>query len=271
MERLTPTQFGAAAPALAALDHNLAVRAVLAGRVPGEVWVDNAARPSLAVVRSKLRGFIGGGAGPGEAAAVAALLRDTVLPEAQAAGLPGLMAHATDAAWAAGLDEALGELLPDSGARQYYEYAVTPDEAGAALPDGFALRAVDADLLADPHLTGLDELREEMCSERESVAAFLAESFGVCAVQGDALAGWCLSEYNLGDRCEVGIATAPPYQRRGLATAMTRSFLAQAAAHGVRRVGWHCWTRNLGSAATARKAGFSLRADETVRLVWWGA
>ncbi len=64
-----------------------------------------------------------------------------------------------------------------------------------------------------------------MTSERPS-EDFLRRSFGQCLVHNGAIAGWCLSEYNSGPRCEVGIAVAEPYQRRGLATTMAIAFFA---------------------------------------------
>jgi GNAT superfamily N-acetyltransferase len=236
--------------------------------VPGQVWVDTATEPTLAVAQIKLRCFIGGSRA-GSISAVRDLLADSILPATQAAGLPGVIVHASTGVWAAGLEAGLRDLLPKQARRDYYQRRVLEAERPAALPAGFTLRAADATLLAEPHLAGLDELRAEMCSERESVAAFLAESFGVCALQGDTLAGWCLSEYNLDDRCEVGIATAPPFQRQGLATALAQAFLAAAFAQGIRQVGWHCWASNTASAATALRAGFTLAAEEVVRMRWW--
>lgn len=271
MQRIELSEAAAVQPVLAEQSApHLAVAALLAGRVPGRLWADDPACPSLALAQTQLHYFVGGGERPGAAAQVQALLADVLLPEAQAAGQPGLMLHASAAAWAAGLDDALRDLLPITEPRQVYTRPVSAALAAPAPPPSFALRPADAALLADESITGLAALREEMCSERESVAAFLAESFGVCAVHlaDRALAGWCLSEYNLPDRCEVGIATAPPYQRQGLATALTHALLAAAGDHGLRQVGWHCWARNTASAATARKAGFTLAAEEVVRLRW---
>ena len=76
----------------------------------------------------------------------------------------------------------------------------------------------------------MEQLREEMCSERPSVEDFLARSFGVCLVdeEQDALAGWCLSEYNCGDRCEVGIEVDEAYQRHGLGTLLARALCQEA-------------------------------------------
>jgi RimJ/RimL family protein N-acetyltransferase len=112
-----------------------------------------------------------------------------------------------------------------------------------------------------------------MCSERASVADFLARSFGVCLVDESerALAAWCLSEYNCGARCEVGIEVVEAYQRRGLGTGLARALCAEAAARGVERVGWHCIAANTASGATARAAGLALVARYTGAVVLLGA
>jgi RimJ/RimL family protein N-acetyltransferase len=83
------------------------------------------------------------------------------------------------------------------------------------------------------------------------------------------LAGFCLSEYNVDGRCEVGIATLEPFQRRGLATAMGHAFLSLARASGIRDVGWHCWRQNVASAATALRIGLRHVADYKVLFGWY--
>ncbi len=45
---------------------------------------------------------------------------------------------------------------------------------------------------------------------------------------------------------------------------VTRLLLAQAHENGLHQVGWHCWSRNVPSAALARKAGFELVKEFTV-------
>jgi RimJ/RimL family protein N-acetyltransferase len=133
-----------------------------------------------------------------------------------------------------------------------------------------ALRAVDAALLAETGLArdGVDELMAEMCSERESVEAFLASSFGVCLDRGEEIVGWCLSEYDQPSRCEVGIEVREPYRRQGLGTLLATALVERAWAKGIEHIGWHCWARNVASGATARSAGFELVRNYSVRLGW---
>ena len=119
------------------------------------------------------------------------------------------------------------------------------------------MQLITAEFLSSD-LAGLEAVREEMCSERTSVKDFLAHSFGLCPVHSNEVAGWCMSEYNVRDRCEIGIATTEKYQRQGIATRSTWAFLGEAYRRGYTRMGWDCWTRNVPSVATARKAGFTL-------------
>jgi hypothetical protein len=143
------------------------------------------------------------------------------------------------------------------GNRQYYEISDFSPKADLQLPDGFSMQLITPQFMSS-EIKGLDAVREEMCSERVSVEDFLARSFGICPVYENEIAGWCMSEYNVGERCEIGIATAPNHQRKGIATLATYAFLVEAHRRGYTRVGWDCWTRNEASGATARKAGLTL-------------
>jgi len=150
---------------------------------------------------------------------------------------------------------------------QCYQSTLTGPQLKFNLPDGFKLHQVNEALIAED-FEGKEELLEEMCSERESVEAFLAQSFGIVAFKEGALAGWCLSEYNYEKRCEVGIATLPPFQRQGLASAMTFAFLNLAHDQGTTIVLWHCFNSNIPSQKTALSAGFKLVEDEQVLVLY---
>jgi RimJ/RimL family protein N-acetyltransferase len=89
-------------------------------------------------------------------------------------------------------------------------------------------------------------------------------SRSVCLLHEQEIVGWCLSEYNAGPRCEIGIATAEPFRRRGLATLMARAFIDHALTQGVYDIGWICWAGNRPSVATAEKLGFELVDERDV-------
>ncbi|MFO7539301.1 MAG: GNAT family N-acetyltransferase, partial [Chloroflexota bacterium] len=147
----------------------------------------------------------------------------------------------------------------------WWQSVVLYEKAQSGL-EGLVLH-VDAALLADGRIQNMAYLTEEMVSERPSIGDFLAQSFGVCLLHENEIVGWCLSEYNSGPRCEIGIATAEPFRRRGLATLMARAFIDRALAQGVYDIGWICWAGNRPSVATAEKLGFDLVDERDVYVV----
>ena len=248
---------------LAPFDADLVIASILAGSTPGTVYVDDAAQPQAALVWFGYRVFLAGEAGkPG--------LVDALRPVVEAELLPWAPSFVLTADDLAGWMGVLRQLLPGHNLhplhRQHYVCTRLLEDWRPLLPPRYTIRPVDAALLAEPGLDGLEALREEMCSERPSVEDFLEKSFGVCPLYGNEVIGWCLSEYNHDERCEVGVATAEAHRRRGLGTAISLALVEMALARGIRQVGWHCWADNLPSAALALRAGFVL--DEEREMLW---
>jgi RimJ/RimL family protein N-acetyltransferase len=255
------------------MGHNLAVRAILDGSVPAEIHVDHPIQPRVAITWNKQRHYLAGSPENKE-------FNDHLRRRLAGASSPRplesgddlfVLYYAPADAWEDTLDTLLRDRNPIHAQRQYYTFQ-SPRQGGRdwspKLPEGFTLRYVDRDLLAQEHLRNLDDLIEELCSERQSVQDFLARSFGFCLLHGDEVAGWCLSEYNTAGRCEVGIATFEPYRRRGLATIMASALVEHALSQGISHVGWHCHASNIASAATALKVGFKKLVDYPVRFAY---
>lgn len=242
------------------LEEHLAVQAVLRGAAAGTVWVDEPSAPRSAVIWVQHRVFVVSEDTASAGAAGLNAVVQEVAATAQARGDWGVGVYGAPAVqW----EPVLDGLAWRSIEREYWETTLEEwKQRGAAEQvDGLALHAVDRALVEQAQLGRMEQLREEMCSERPSVEDFLARSFGVCLVdeKQDTLAGWCLSEYNCDDRCEVGIEVVEEYQRRGLGTLLAQALCQEAfAQRGIRRVGWHCLAANVASGATAQRAGLRL-------------
>jgi RimJ/RimL family protein N-acetyltransferase len=81
--------------------------------------------------------------------------------------------------------------------------------------------------------------------------------FGYAAVIPDRVICWCTAEYVSPQRCGIGIATDPAFERRGVATATAAQFVAECLRRG-KRPYWECAAGNPASARVAEKAGFEL-------------
>jgi GNAT superfamily N-acetyltransferase len=189
-----------------------------------------------------------------------------LIPAHRARGNDAYLVYASGEGWNTVIQELFLDCQLYYGTRQYYEITGFGPKPDLRLPDGFSVQLITPEFLSSD-VAGMDAVREEICSERASVDDFLARSFGLCPVHSNEVAGWCMSEYNVGDRCEIGIATAGKHQRKGIATLVTWYFLAEAHRRGYTRVGWDCWTRNEASSATARKAGFTLIEEYPATVV----
>ena len=234
------------------------VEALFEGCLTARLFVDDPAAPRYGVIVCNSRVLCAGDASQTDfLAEMARTFSDELIPVQRARGNDAYLVYAPGETWNIALQQLFSGYQFYHGNRQYYEITDFAPRPDLVWPDGFSMQLITPEFLSS-NRAGLDAVREEMCSERASVEDFLARSFGLCPVHSNEVAGWCMSEYNVGNRCEIGIATTEKHQRQGIATLSTSAFLGEAHRRGYTRVGWDCWTRNIPSVATARKAGFTL-------------
>lgn len=160
------------------LHHHLAVEAVLAGEVEVGVLVDDPREPRVGLTRVRQRCYISGDAANGET--VRGWLMDEVFPRMKAEGYRVAGLNFWPPEWAGRIETAFAAGRVERIERQHYLLdLVRADLPRMTVPPGFELRIADKTLLDDERLIDLDDLREEMCSERASVDEFLQKSFGI--------------------------------------------------------------------------------------------
>lgn len=264
---MPPTEYGLVLPLFECADEHLAPLAVICGEASGKMYVDDLKDPCSALLVTGHRYYLAGAA-DNEVfnRGLRSLLVEKIIPVLHSRGSWGFLIYPVAEEWAEQVEGALlAGVKTYKGERQYWELDLDQEDweppERPVLPDGYWIQAVNESVLEDPRLTNRNELAEEMMSERPSVEAFLEKSFGLVVRSDTLIASWCLSEYNLDNRCEVGIATAESLRLQGLATLTATAFIEQARHEGISRIGWHSWTRNEGSVATARKLRFSLVKD----------
>jgi RimJ/RimL family protein N-acetyltransferase len=267
MKQIQPKTNSQASPLLLQIKHHTILCSLLSGDTPGKVYLDQPGRPSVAFGQFKHRAYLSGTPDTNLKAFLREFFINTVTQNCREANVPFFRLTVNDPRWLEIVTDALGDLKPMPVDYRCYRIDLDQPQSSFTVPEGFELRETDQNLVISD-FPGRDDLLEEMCSERESVESFLAHSFGIVAFKEGELAGWCLSEYNHGDRCEVGIATMPPFQRLGLAKAMTGAFLQLAQRRGIKTVLWQCYTSNLPSWKAALSAGFHLYVEDQVLILY---
>jgi hypothetical protein len=244
----------------------LALDAIAAGNTPAIAWVDNANQPRAAYLWDKAHChfFVGDPVSSTFVQAVRELVRLGVAPKAVAQGKTFLKIFTSSIAWdlqIASIFEAV-ELVRRERVFLVLEGLLRPNWR-AAIPAGFVVRQIDAELLACDGLRGIDVLREEIATGWHSQQDFLRAGFGFCLLGDDAIVTWCTAEYSSAGKCGVGVETAVEHMRRGYATLTASAFVEHAAGLGITPY-WDSWKANLPSVAVARKVGFRLLTEYNV-------
>jgi len=250
------------------LDIHLSIVSHLEALSPGAIFVDDLNQPKSVFGYSMRRFFLAGSPNnEGFNQAVKGFFNDTLYPNAAEMKIPHFNLHYSPDDWDDVISFILNGVYPVRDGRHYYAFkdSQLKHDWRSLIPEGFTLRRVDRDLLAESHLENLNGVIEELQSERSSVEDFLEKSFGYCLVhENEEIIAWCMSEYNCAGRCEVGIETQEDYQHRGFATITASAVVDHALSTGISEVGWHCYASNQASIATALSVGLKKVVDYTV-------
>ena len=255
-------------PLFRKMDMNLPLQAILAGNVSASIFVDNTLHPQTALTWTGDRFYLAGS--PGNTDLIAAARKIFLENFAMAAWKSGretYMVNYPTEKWEVFVTAMLVQKYPIKTMRSYYANKASRKTFPNHL-EGYSIRTVDATFLQEKWKNP-EFLIDEMRSERESVEDFLSKSFGLCLTHGKEIVGWCLSEYNTGHRCEVGIGVEEEYREQGFATLLAREFIEMARVRDVARIGWHCAAANYASGATALKAGFEKVTDYPAFYGWF--
>nr|WP_272955894.1 GNAT family N-acetyltransferase [Actinopolymorpha rutila] len=255
LTRLPQHAYAAVGPLLAGLDHQLSLVAVLAGAMPGQVFADDAVRPSAVFVHSPEGNFVGGD--PTNSRVVAGLREHLA-----ATFLPGrdedlVLSCAHDDGWTQAAQMLAPELTHVAVLRRHYLFGTEQPMPRPNPPPGYRIVPIDAAFLRQQNVPG--HLRRWMEGNWGSKDGFLSHGFGAAALHGDAVAGWSLADCIVANRAEIGIHTTPEHRRRGLASQVAGAAVTLAFDQGLTEVGWHCNDDNIGSYRTAESVGFKLQ------------
>ncbi len=136
------------------------------------------------------------------------------------------------------------------------------------LPKFVRIASVNEIMTSGKDYLNIDDLKKEMCSERKSISDFLNKSFGLCLIFDNQLIGWCLSEYNTEDSCEVGIEINENFQNKLLGTFLTEQFIIYARSLGIKEIFWNSLEINIPSIKTAERVGFEKVLDYKEILIY---
>ena len=232
------------------LEHNLASVSIMRGLTASDVYVDSV-DATWAVTYSNSRILVSGDIDCPELVKAVQDVVDTGVKT----GRKGFVIYYPVGSEKGGIGEHIRGINPYPNLRNYYVLEAGKTGYPVNLPQGYSIQRISYDFL-EKGFKNTELVMEEMRSERASVDDFIDKSFGFCGIQGDVIASWCMSEYNTGNRFEIGIETHTEHRRKGLAFQTARACINHGVETGYDSVGWHCWKKNEASNRSALSLGF---------------
>jgi RimJ/RimL family protein N-acetyltransferase len=276
LRELRPHQYANVRALFEPLWYHLVIFSAIEGHTPARIVADDPEHPTVAFVWDKVEGDYYLAGDPDNHTFNRALNRfilDEIYPEAQAdeRASSDLALNYAPMAWERVLDEVLAGINVMRHTRKHFLFQElrVPDWRDR-VPQGFEMVEVDADFLKRTGLKQMDErVLRWIRHAWGGVEGFLARGFGCCLVHENTIVSTCTGDYAVGHTCEMGVGTDEDYRRRGFATLTVSATLEQCLARGFTEIGWHCWSANRASAATARKAGFRQTLEHPVYHAWY--
>ncbi len=254
--------------------YHLNLFAVIEGKAPGQIFADDAENPTVALICEHVEGnwyLAGDSSDPEIVAGLKTLVDDTLLPAGRAtADRVELIVNWYPEAWESHFDLLLADAAPLRHLRKHFVIDAAPAiDWRAQLPDGYEMRLVDDDLLAQDELVNIEELRDWDSGYHEAMKPLMGGGIGCAILHDNHIASWCMGDYAAGNFVEIGIHTDETYRKQGLATLATAAMVETCLDSGADAVGWHCWSSNIASAKTAIKVGFRQTVEHPIYHAWY--
>lgn len=170
---------------------------------------------------------------------------------------------------AADLERATRRLYMLPARRRAATLGRAPHDVWSA-PSGVDVVSIDRRWLEDD-VPGVGDVRDAATEEWGTVETFLERGFGSAAIADGRVVAHSISDYIVGEACEISIHVVPEHRRQGVGTATAAATVRAAFGRGLARAGWHSWASNAGSIAVSRRVGFSDELFYTVLINHWAA
>lgn len=152
---------------------------------------------------------------------------------------------------------------------RYYVYNKMKTDLNIELPSGYILKKIDAELLKQADLKNINKINTWLSETWLNQQDFLLNGFGFCIINDNCIVSWCLADFVIKNKCEIGIETDEDYRQKGFATKTLLACVKYCLSIGINYIGWRCLESNIGSQKTAEKVGFRLAKNYSVIFGWY--
>lgn len=231
---------------------------IIEGKTPGRIYVNNEYNPELYVIfdGGNFVLYLGGETDNlEEYEKCVSYIRESILTEELRKFGEWITISYTSNIWKNKLLDVLKGLTIEQDKRVLYRYNIenTPNDNEFDL--FFQVKAIDENILNNSELENIEELLDEISGMWGNTEEFVKNGFGYCALYEEKLISWCTGEFFSEKTCGIGIYTIEEERKKGVAAALTRSFVTECSKRGLVPY-WDSWDDNAASIKVAEKVGF---------------
>lgn len=240
---------------------------IIEGNTPGEIYVDHIENPQLYIVYDggNFVLYVGGEASEYEDYLKCGnYIKNNILTEElKEENDEWILISYTSQLWKEVLNRSLKGLRIEKDQRTLFSCPLEHDEE---IKCKFDIQLISESMLEKKSLENIHKVIDEIEDMWGNCHTFIENGFGVCALDGDKIIGWCTGEFFSTSACGIGIYTIEDYRNKGIAEDMARKFVAIAKEREL-TPHWDAWTLNKPSIKVAEKAGFNEIEEYEVMVV----
>jgi len=264
LNELSNLEYKRVKPLFSSLKQHCFCAGVINGIYPGKVYVDNLRSPATALMITRGTWAYLAGDADNQAynrAVNQALFSGDLLGQ----DTQSVILTSTNEFQDRALQTIFDPLLPIPMPRLYHTLSKLDDSLQFRVPEGFQIRRIERDLL---------ELGSELPDDVHKMIMVWEEGqdpdrtgLGFVAISDGKVVAHAVIDCIVDGFGEIGLETSPQFQRRGLATAVSRATLDYGFTHGLDTVIWDCYEHNIPSVRLAQKLGFQLQQRYFMHLL----
>lgn len=236
---------------------NLLVESVLHDNTHGRVWADNPDKPKTAVLWTTMTDMIFCGQIDTDfLAEFRQELTNKIVPKMQQMQIPFLVIYYPDEKWKKALQKMLAEYTIKHIKRYNYKFSKFNKKF---VNSKYTIQRLTPDF-AENKPQNWQQVMGWIYSFWTDLDDFYKNGIGFFIKQDNAIASWCLSVYKGVGKYELGLATAPEFQKKGMATQVAGHTIEYCCDHNIAPL-WQCNVSNIASVKLAQKLGYSVERD----------
>lgn len=244
---------------------------VAAGNNVGDIWVNDLAAPTFAIVWSEyLAGFhfMGKRFDNINSEKLRDFVDSSILDFLKSKGLDFFEFSCDSEEWLPFVRNSMSNRIIKSEMQYVYRFSGANLDSAAIIPDGYKNIEVNADFINNESykIRNIEVLLNEIDKSWGSVNVFLQHAMGFISIYNDEIFSFALTHFRHNNTYAIGVETLDPHKRKGLSSSLV-NLLIKRIINQNGSIWWDCMESNTASQKTAQKAGLIL--DHKYHVCWF--